>query len=188
SGYNPFSIHRRSGASGAPAIGFSFGIREFDVLLRFGTPDKWLRGRGEVSSWVVHGEEIENKPDRVKRFESRFCPAVSDYCNKKTQPKPAPFKISPEPRTYFPECRNEQRNENKQANQPQSQIGFQIAIMSFVWDKKEKSFQLLRSFSQPKAFKPRSQNRIDINCQKVCPEEGSPRQGGASAQRLGKTS
>jgi len=66
--------------------------------------------------WIVHSNDVENEPDRVQRFETRFGPIENNDRGKKAQPKAAPFKISPELRTYFPECRNEQCNQNEQAN------------------------------------------------------------------------
>src|SRR5256886_17267099 len=44
----------------APASGFSFDIREFQVLFGSRNPDSWLRS-GAMSSCEVHSNEKENK-------------------------------------------------------------------------------------------------------------------------------
>ena len=46
------------------ALALFLGIRQFATLFWSPRPKRWLRSR-EVSSWVVHSNEKESKPDRT---------------------------------------------------------------------------------------------------------------------------
>src|SRR6478735_2964129 len=99
----------------APDSRFSFDIREFHVLFGSRTGDRRLRS-GEMSSWVVHSNEIENKPDGTYGSESCFRPVVQYYCREEAQSTSPPFKIPKKLDAYFRECRNDQRNQHEEPN------------------------------------------------------------------------
>src|SRR6266481_9550325 len=110
----------------------SFGIHQFPALVRALNPHGCLAS-GKTNSWIVHGNEIEGKPERSYRSEACFCPVVQDYRREKAQSISSHLKIPKKLEAYFPECGDKQPNHEEYPNRPQVQIGFQITIMSLVW-------------------------------------------------------
>ena len=92
--------------------------------------------QGRLFNWnklgfrIIHGNDVENKPDGMKPFEGGLRPVVKHYRSKKAQSEPAKLEISQKRQPDFPESCDDQPYQYEQANQTQVQIGFEISIVS----------------------------------------------------------
>src|SRR5262249_54129232 len=102
-----------------------FSPGSLNTLLRRGCCCPGLR--------VIDRQHIKRKENKIKSFEGRLRPIVSDDRNQPTHPHSSPLKISRKLELAFAERCENYSHEHTKANGPKVQIDLEISIGSLGW-------------------------------------------------------
>src|SRR5665213_182585 len=132
---------------------------------------------------IINGNDEKYEKRKAISSECGLRPIIGDESRQISQPEPAKVKVGEQRAKGFEIGGKKHCQRDENAQQPQLNIGFQVAVVRLVEHKGKLLGNQCRTVPQPKTFKAGPKNRVDVKIQKNPPDYGPVCEGRIAAQR-----